>query len=399
MNRRTVIFAGYLARYPMGGHVLAELSCVVGLQKMGFDIFFVEGCGMDQEPFFDPVGKRMTQDPARGIETLRAEFAPFGMEDSWCLIDSAGQSHGCSRAELAERCESAEFLFSRAGTSWSEEMALCRKKIYLDVDPGFTQFRMSPVPDRSIPGYASPYAFDHVFTLATRIGDAECPIPRHGLDWKPTLPVFVPELIPERSPVAGAYTTVMSWNAYGEEVYRGKVYGQKSREMHHIARLPQDVPEVRFEMAVASAPKEEKEKLTRAGWHLINPAEATANLTSYLEFIASSRGEISVAKHGYVASKSGWLSDRTMAFLATGRPAIVQDTSVHGLDMQTGPLRAFSDAAGAVRALRSIEADYEHQAKAARLYAHKHFHYRSVLGTLLREAEVPVCLDAEDDFA
>ena len=116
----------------------------------------------------------------------------------------------------------------------------------------------------------------------------------------------------------------MSWTAYGSAEYEGVTYGQKNVEMLKFLDLPQRAGKV-FEIALGGvgAPAQE---LTSAGWIITEALAATRSLDSYLDYLGNSRGEFSVAKEGYVKTRCGWFSDRTVAYLASGKPVIVQDT-------------------------------------------------------------------------
>ena len=61
------------------------------------------------------------------------------------------------------------------------------------------------------------------------------------------------------------------------------------------------------------------------GWKLLGP-EVAATPGDYVEFVRGSKAEFGIAKSGYVASRSGWFSDRSACYLASGRPVVAQDT-------------------------------------------------------------------------
>ena len=106
----------------------------------------------------------------------------------------------------------------------------------------------------------------------------------------------------------------------------------------------------------------------------------------YRAYIQRSRGEFSYAKPVYVELVTGWISDRTACYLASGKPAVVQDT---------GPSRFLLDAEGvfrfrtvdeAARALARVESDYDRQCRLARALAEEHFDARRVVGRVLERA-------------
>ncbi|HUI26991.1 MAG TPA: glycosyltransferase family 1 protein, partial [Candidatus Kryptonia bacterium] len=126
--------------------------------------------------------------------------------------------------------------------------------------------------------------------------------------------------------------------------------------------------------------------LTECGWRLSDPQICAATPDAYREYIWRSRGEFSAAKHGYVAGRTGWFSDRSACYLAAGRPVILQDTGFsRHLPVGHG-LMAFEDSAGAVAAVRAVEADYASHARGAHELAREYFDARRVLPRLLEVA-------------
>jgi hypothetical protein len=137
-----------------------------------------------------------------------------------------------------------------------------------------------------------------------------------------------------------------------------------------------------FEIAMGSenAPRD---IIRKHGWTLSNPLTVAADAWKYQKYIQGSRGEFSVSKHGYVVTKSGWFSERSAAYLASGRPVIVQDTgfSTH---IQAGlGLMAFSNIEEAVDAINMVNSDYREHCRAAREIANDHFNSSSILGDML----------------
>jgi hypothetical protein len=194
-------------------------------------------------------------------------------------------------------------------------------------------------------------------------------------------------LLPARyTPDARYFTTVMSWSARKPIVYEGVEYGQKDVEFWRIADLPRRVGEV-FEIALAgdAAPRE---KMAAAGWRIADPRDVTATIWSYRDYIAQSRGEFSVAVNLEVKSRSGWFSDRTAAYLASGKPVIVQDTGFsESLPCGEG-LFAFTTIDDAAKAVEAINQDYAGQCKAARAVAEEYFDSDKVLGAVLERSDV-----------
>jgi hypothetical protein len=193
----------------LGGHQLGQLQYLVGLQKLGCEVVFIEHFGWPSS-CYNPQTNTMSDDSSFGLTVLKREFPRFGLQN-WCYIDATGVHHGLFADEVRRFCRDADLLLSLASTTWLDEFRECRTRVYVDTDPGFTQLGMTPIPGPSCNGYASPCDFQFHFTIGTRIGQPDCPIPTHGLQWRPTRWPIVQELAPYRClPDVEFFTTVMS---------------------------------------------------------------------------------------------------------------------------------------------------------------------------------------------
>ncbi len=374
------IVAGYIVRYPQAGNALSQLDYLIGLHRLGYDVLFVEHHGWP-EACYDADRRTMTDDPRYGIRVLQDLFAGAGLRH-WCYVAPNDQYFGLSQSELRQWCAEAELLLSVAATTWVEEFRECRQRVFIDTDPVFTQLRMPARPTPSQPGFASPWDFQHHFSLGELLHAPGCPVPLHGLKWRPTRwPLIADRYTPQFTPDAPLFTTVMSWDAYGAVTHNGETYGQKDVEVLRFLDLPQQAGAV-FELALGgkAAPLE---KLQAAGWHTRPAGSVTGLAKEYLGYIGQSRGEFSFAKNGYVKARTGWFSERTLKYLACGKPAIVQDTGFSELLPTGRGIFAFQDTAGVCAAVEALQADYAAHCAAARDWVCAHFDYRQVLGQLL----------------
>jgi hypothetical protein len=223
--------------------------------------------------------------------------------------------------------------------------------------------------------------FHEHYTYGTRIGQPDCPIPTHGLTWKPLRPPVALDLLPPRfTPGAPCFTTVMSWSPRKPIVRDGVEYGQKDVEFWRIADLPSRVDAC---LEIALGGKAPYDEIRAAGWRLADAAVVTATPWTYRDYIAQSRGEFSVAVNLEVKTRSGWFSDRTAAYLASGKPAVVQDTGFPA-DLPCGDgLFAFASIDDAADAIRAVGRDYAHHCRAARRIAEDHLDARRVIGRVL----------------
>jgi hypothetical protein len=387
VNRPIAIVAGYLARYPLGGHLLSQYHFLAGLAKLGYEVIFLEHYGW-QLSCYDPRTNTMSDDPTYGLSQILPFFERVGIR-RWCYVDASGKWHGLPREEVKSLCGQADFVLCASSTTWLEELRGCRARVFVDIDPGFTQFKMSPAPNTSCAGYASPYDFNFHFTFGERIGKPDCPIPTRGLHWRPIRQPLSRELVqPQYTPEAKHFTTVMSWAAYGSTNYEGVTYGQKNAEMLKFIDLPQCAGKV-FEIALGGvgAPAGQ---LEAAGWIITEALAATRSVDAYLGYLGNSRGEFSVAKDGYVKTRCGWFSDRTVAYLASGKPVIVQDTGFSEYLPCGEGLFSFRTADDVAHAVEEIRKNYERNCLTARQIAEEYFDSGKVLRSMLQACDLPL---------
>jgi hypothetical protein len=375
---RLAVVAGYLVGNPVGGHVMSILHWLGGLRSLGYDVVFVEHHGWPNA-CWNPITKQLSDDGSYGMAELSRHAERLGLR-GWCFVDAHGVYHGLSAAEMVTLCRSASVLLGLWTVTWLDEFAECRRRIFIDTDPGFTQFGMSPEVRASL-AFASPVDFHEHYTYGSRIGEPDCPIPTHGIVWKPLRPPVHLDLLPVRfTPDAPCFTTVMSWSPRKPLVYEGVEYGQKDVEFWRIAALPSRV-ECCLEIALGG--KAPYDAITAAGWRIADAAAVTSTPWTYRDYIAQSRGEFSVAVNLEVKTRSGWFSDRTAAYLASGKPVVVQDTGFSE-DLPCGEgLFAFRTIDDAAAALQEIQRDYQRHCLAARRIAEEHLDARLVLARVL----------------
>jgi hypothetical protein len=176
----------------------------------------------------------------------------------------------------------------------------------------------------------------------------------------------------------------MTWDNFRRPIeYEGAAYGSKELEFGRVEELPQHVP-AELELAVggADAPRDHWRSL---GWHVVDSHEVSRTPDDYRAYVQRSRGEFSVAKNVYVATRCGWFSCRTVCYLAAQRPAVVQDTGFREFIPTGEGLVAFRNLEEAIAGIERIELDYEHHQREARAVAEAHFDARVVLTDLLEQ--------------
>ena len=383
----TVVVSSVIAnKHLNGGNAWVVLSWVLGLKTFGFRVYFVEQ--ISREGCVDDTGAVTAFEDCANLTYFKQITEQFGLAGSAALIYEGGeQVHGLTYAELLDLADEADLLVNITGHLTLEPlMRRLRCKAYVDLDPGFTQFWHTA-------GDAGPRleGHDYYFTVGENIGTPACPIPTGDIRWRPTRQPVVLEHWPVSS--AGDYnrfTTVATWRGpYGPVQYGGKIYGLKVHEFRKFVELP-GLAHQTFEIALDIHPAEGKDLalLRRHGWRLVDPRAAAPDPDAFRRYVQTSGAEFSVAQGVYVETESGWFSDRTVRYLASGKPALVQDTGF-GRNYPVGEgLLAFRTPEQAVAGAERISRDYEEHCHAARALAEEYFNSEEVLRRFIEEVGV-----------
>jgi len=378
MSGGLCVLAGIAGRYPVGGVTWCALHYIAGLQRLGWDVFYLEDTG---ECGYDPVANGISTDPSYAVRYLRRELARVGLEDSFCYVDYRGRYHGASRERVSEVCRSADLLLNLSGGCWIERPEYeSVRKVFVDTDPGFTQ---QAIADAGAGWYRDFFAsHDALFTFATNVGAADCRLPETPFAWQPTVQPLALEFWPV-VPVAGdaPFTTVMSWRI---DSFPGMGKG-KAGDLLRLLDLPARSGR-RLRLAVSG--RAPTDLLERNGWDVRDAVAETIDPAAYRSFIQASKAELGFAKAMYVETRSGWFSDRTQCYLASGRPALVRDTGFDKTIPVGEGLLTFADEAGVLAGLEEIDSRYDRHARAARELAAEQFEAAAVVADLLERAHV-----------
>jgi hypothetical protein len=355
------IIAGALANKPWrGGNAWSRLSFISGLRRLGFDVLFLEQISA-------PSGEARTY--------FRLVCDQFSL-DGALLTDAAPPR------ELLERVESAAFLVNIGGhLTVPAVLRAARRKIFLDDDPGYTQmWHAQGLLGQRLAGH------DAYFTVGLNVGRTGCPIPVGGIDWRPIMPpVVLDDWPPAATGRLRGFTTVASWRGdYGRLAHAGGAYGQKAHEFRKVVELPAHT-RATFEIALDIHPADAVDRtlLETNGWRLVDPREAAGTPDAFRSYVRASDAEFSVARGAYVGTRSGWFSDRTAKYLASGRPALVQDTDLANTLPVGEGLVTFRSLPDAVTSVERIRANYEAHSQAARAIAEEHLDSDRVLARML----------------
>jgi hypothetical protein len=377
------VVSGMIATYPVGGVLWDYGQYALGLERLGFEVYYLEDTGGKT---YDPRRREYGEDCSYGLDFLQRSLGNLSrsLGRRWRFRNMDGQTFGLDAEEFNEVVNTADiFLNVSGGTLLRNEYLPFRRKILIDSDPGWNHFRNYPRWDAN-PQWEGSHnyrAHDFFFTYAECIGSAECVLPTLGLKWHATRPPVVMDCW-NSEPPNEKWTTVMTWKNFQETIlHDGVLYGTKEMEFEKVEALPSRV-NARFEVATGGAPVP-KEKWESDGWTVVQAAAVSETPEDYRRYVQSSRGEFSIAKNVYVATRSGWFSCRSACYLAAGLPVVVQDTGFTDFIPTGEGLLAFSDLDEAVADIDTIEKDYDKHRRAARELACSHFSADVVLSDLL----------------
>lgn len=353
------------------------MNWVKGLESLGWEVWIAEHLASDE---LEAPGAGCIRSPQE--EFWHKTAAEFGLSDRQCLIiDGKSPDLGAFR----DFCSGADLFLNYSGQFkmlglLGDRIAKC----YLDVDPGFTQLWAETCgTDMNFAGH------DFFFTVGSNFRSPELRLPRTAQEWIPLVPPVPGDYWRERLAAAGgapagdAWTTVSHWYGYSDLMWEGRTYGGKRLSLSALSGLPKMIGRP-FAIASDLQPGwEDYDAYVEGGWRLLPSAEVCRDVPSYLRFIAGSRGEIGVAKVGYVVSRGGWISDRSVIYLAFGCPVVLQDTGWPDVVAPCEGLLPFNDAKAAALRIAEVEDCVETHRRGARHLADCVFHPPSSLAPVL----------------
>jgi hypothetical protein len=371
----TVCLSANTLDYPEGGgHLWAHLNWALGLRALGCQVIWLEPVHPDT--------------PAHQVRALVAALTHrlrrYGLADGLALGSLTGEplargaTDGC--LDLDAAAEANLFLDLRYDLS-AEMVGRFRRSALIDIDPGVLQTWMSKGEIKLAP-------HDAYFTIGETVGRPGARFPDAGLTWQYTPPCVALNWWPPRRAAANApFTTLAHWYGSGWMEDEGGWYPNEKRDgFLPFLELPRHTAEA-LELALDFVPQDEDQILLREqGWQVRESVAVAATPWDYQRYIQESRGEFSCAKPSYVRLATAWVSDRSLCYLASGKPVVVQ---------HTGPSRFLPDAAGlfrfrtpdeAARALGAVAADYDRQCRLAWALAEEFFDARTVVKRVLERA-------------
>jgi hypothetical protein len=382
MRSPVIIGSAFVAKYPTGGgNFWVPLQYVHGLRDLGVDVHWLELVWGDGDAA-----------RARGfVESFRRQVAAAGIADrvtTVCYPDGGPQDPpgraeqvGLSPQALRDRARDGVLLNVAHSVPRPYRDGFARTVLF-DVDPGPFQI-WARAHDLGVGSH------DAYVTIGRNLGAPDSPVPLGDVPWQRVWPaVHLPSWPDVGATPGGRWTTVTQWWTGTWVVLDGEVLdGNKRTGFVALGDLPSRAG-VPVELAANVHPGETEDRawLAAHGWQLADPAVVAGSADAFRRYVQGSRGELSCAKPAYVRTRPGWISDRTVCYLASGRPCVVEDTGAAAHLRACDGLRFFRSADEAVAALRAIESDYAAASRAARAIAEEVFATRVVLPQLLAAA-------------
>lgn len=385
-----VVVTGLIAQYPLGGLTWHYLQYVLGLARLGHDVYYVEDSG--QWPY-NPIEVGGGQNCTYNVNYLAGVMSRFGLAEKWSYHFPGGvlpsgrvlesQCFGLTETETLEILGSADLLINiSSGFARPGHYHRLPRLAFIDSDPVFTQVRLA----EGEVGYCKLVdAHDVHFSFGECLSEA---VPATGHHWRPTRqPIMLSEWqlsVPRHK----VFTTVMNWASYKPLTYDGQTYGHKDVEFKKFVNLPRMVGPALLEVAISAgeARRLSHTFLADLGWRVVEAAAVSASIDTYREYLQLSMAEWSVAKNGYVVGRPGWFSERSACYLAAGRPVVVQDTGFGAIFPVGKGILAFQTIDEAADAIREVTGNYAMHGKAARAIAEEYFNSDKVLSRLIEDA-------------
>jgi hypothetical protein len=374
-----IIVFGCMVALPIPGVLFQSLHYIRGLRALGFDPWYVED---SNRWVYDPVRMEPAEGGPRQIALLEPFLRKYDVFDRFCYRAGPGSpTFAPSMVDIDGLYASADILLNVTGAQeLREEHFSVPLRAYIESDPFCSQvkYQSGEIFTREQLG-----AHTHHFTFGENIGQLDCLIPETGHRWHPTRQPVDLSIWSTLEETLGGYRTITTWSNKGKDIdWNGeRWYWTKDREFLKYLDLPERVdPEIGL---ATSVNEETAHLLGNAGWTLDDSTYFPDEMDRYARYIEQSRGEFTIARDQYWRPRTGWFSDRSACYLASGRPVVTQETGFSRFIPTGEGLFSFSNMNEAVGAIEAIESDYERHRRAAREIAAEYFDARTVLSRLL----------------
>lgn len=353
---RIVVSPHNVVNYPPGGgHFWVYMQYLDGLRRIGCDVWWLEE--------FQPSGDAAEE--ASRVAALTERLRRFGLDDRIILYTPDEEFVNCSSAHAEEVFRGTDLLLNFHQKIRESMLERFARTALVDIDPGLLQYWISS-------GLLRVARHDLYFTTGETVGKPDAKFPDCGLEWIQIRPPISLDLWPRLpEPADGAFTTVSGWWGHEWVVDGDGIHDNNKRvSFLEYAELPQHT-QAPLELALLLDPldrsdQEDRVFLLGKGWRVRHSHDVASNPHDYQQYIRGSRGEFSCAKWSCMKFQNAWISDRTLCYLATGRPAVVQDTGPSEILPRDRGLFRFSTIDEAAAALEAVVGNYDKHSAAAR---------------------------------
>jgi len=390
MKRKRIVVMGFMGSCPIAGVVWQHIHYVVGLQRLGHDVYYIEDSArLPYNPETFEVNNEFDY-AARLLNRLSREF---GFQNRWAFCARylpGNPTAGLPLRRIRQLYRDADAILNICGAQeFNDDLLVSDRILYIESDPGVEQIKI----DKGVRATID-YLRRHraLFTFGENVGTTGFPVPTHGFKWLPTRQPLVTDLwkTQRAPPRAAVFTSVANWSTSGlkDITWRGDKYlWSKSREFLRFISAPKKSGET-FELATNIEDEKTRAKFLRSGWRLHSPLQLSVDYWLYHDYIRRSKGEFTVAKDQYIRLNTGWFSDRSACYLAAGRPVIIQETGFTKIYGGKAGLLSFRSLSEIVDAVKIINADYAKHSRAARTLAREFFEAENVLKSILDRAGI-----------
>ena len=374
MSLRVCLLANAFYYPEGGGHLWAYLQWALGLRALGCEVVWLEVVGSD-----DAATELAFASP------LRERLARYGLGERLGLCTWSGSplapEIAAGHLDLAA-AQDCDLLLNLAYNAVADQVvAGFRRKTLVDLDPGLTQIWVAT-------GRMELAPHDRYFTIGEGVGRPASRIPDCGLRWRHTPPpVALAAWPPAACEPDAPFTTVTHWSGPAIEIDGQLVANGKRDGFLALVDLPRRARQpLELALHLDGSAQAERALLESHGWRVRDAHGVAATPWDYQAYVAGSRGEFSCAKPAYARLGSGWVSDRTVCYLASAKPAIVQDTGESAFLPRAEGLFRFRDAEEAARQLEAAAAAPARHAASARALAERCFAAERVVARVLDES-------------
>ena len=390
MKRKRTVVMGFMGSMPIAGVIWQHIHYLVGLQRLGHDVYYIEDSA--RLPY-NPETFEINNEFDYAAWLLNRLSQEFGFKNRWgfCARYLPGApTAGLPLKKIRQLYRDADAVLNICGAQeFNDDLLVSDSILYIESDPGVEQIKI----DKGVRSTVSYLGRHHaLFTFGENVGTKSFPVPTHGFKWLPTRQPVVTDLWKtKRSPSrAAVFTSVANWSTSGlkDITWRGEKYlWSKSREFLRFISAPKESGET-FELATNINDAKTRANFERRGWRLSSPLQMSVDYWLYRDYIRRSKGEFTVAKDQYVRLNTGWFSDRSVCYLAAGRPVIIQETGFTKIYGGKAGLLSFRSLGEIVDAVKMINADYVKHSRAARALAREFFEAKKVLKSILDHAGI-----------